>query len=184
MLLGIRKPSRVAVFISGAGSTLQTLLEMQHQMNVVLVVTNRKKAFGALRAKRFGSPVLFLPHPIQYEWLNQELRKFKIDRLFLAGFMKILPEEFVKAWENRIDNIHPSLLPQYPGLEASVHSWNEKREVGVTIHQVVAQIDAGPARLQQLALKQVETSFSEASLFLRRTEQHLLREYSLRWSTE
>lgn len=184
MLLGIRKPSRVAVFISGAGSTLQALLEMQHQISVSLIVTNRKKATGILKAKRFGCPILFLPNPISYEWLNQELQKFKIDRLFLAGFMKILPEDFVKSWENKIDNIHPSLLPQYPGLEASVHSWNEKREVGVTIHQVVAQIDAGPVRLQQMALKQVEMSFSEASLFLRRTEQHLLREYSLRWSTE
>ena len=107
MFLGLRKPSRVAVFISGGGSTLQSLLEMQHQLNVSLVITNRKKAFGALKAKRFGKQIFYQTSQTSFAEIQNLLLLNKIDKIILAGYMKILPADFVLKWAERIVNIHP-----------------------------------------------------------------------------
>ena len=184
MLSGLRKPFRYAVFISGTGSTLQCLLEMQHQLEIGLVISNKTNAFGLLKAKRFGKKCILLQNPIDYDLLQKTLLEYRIDRLILAGFMKILPSDFVDLWKEKIINIHPSLLPLYPGLDAAERSWNDQSPMGVSIHHVNAQMDEGKIFLQQTALDQLSISnmnFKDSELFLRRTEQHLLRELVLRW---
>ena len=103
--------------------------------------------------------------------------------MFLAGFMKFLPEDFVQIWENKIFNIHPSLLPEFPGLHAAEKSFQEQKTMGVTIHRVNAEVDQGKIFLQMPSLlRSVSKIFKwpQALLFLRRTEQHLLREFILR----
>lgn len=182
MLSGPRKPQRVAVFISGGGSTLQALLEMHHQMHLKLIVTSSSKAYGSLKARRFGKPVIQFGKPFNYQQLHQTLLDNKIECIILAGFMKILPTEFVEQWKNRIINIHPSLLPKYPGLKSAERSWNDNSSMGVTLHRVIAEMDAGPKLFQKTALLRPKgLTFEEAGLFLRRTEQHLLREMVLRY---
>ena len=104
MLSGSRKPSQVAVFISGAGSTLQSLLEMQHQINISLIITNKKNALGTLKAKRFGKKIIHFSKDMNYITFDKILKEHKIDRIILAGFMKILPPEFVDQWQNKIIN--------------------------------------------------------------------------------
>lgn len=186
MLSGLkRKPLRCAVFISGSGSTLQTLLEMHHQFEITVVVSNKKNALGLKKAKRFGKSCLVLKNPINYESLHQQLLEFKIERIFLAGFMKIIPKNFVDLWQGRIMNIHPSLLPLYPGLDSALKSWQDQSDMGASIHQVNDQMDEGRIFLQQRSQKapfEHQYGFEQSEIYLRRTEQHLLRELALRWN--
>lgn len=180
MLHGSRKPHNYAVFLSGSGSTLQALLEMQHQFNIKLVVSN-KKSTGLKRANRFGIPCLLLTKEMNFDSLNDVLNKHKISQIFLAGFMKILPETFVKQWENKIFNIHPSLLPAYKGLHASEKSWEDNFDMGATIHMVTKEMDEGEVILQKTSLKQPKLkSRYDAEILLRKTEQQLLRECAYR----
>ncbi|MEQ1722544.1 MAG: formyltransferase family protein [Pseudobdellovibrio sp.] len=181
MLSGLRKPARHAVFISGGGSTLQALLEMQHQINISLVVTNKKDALGALKAKRFGKTILHFNKDMSFEKLNHTLKLHNIDFIILAGFLKILPETFVNEWENKIINIHPSLLPLYPGLHSAEKNWEDNNDMGVTIHKVITEMDAGKIIIQQKCLTNPKSlAQQEALFFLRRTEQFLLREIAVR----
>lgn len=183
MFNGIRKPLKTAVFISGGGSTLQALLEMQHQLEISLVISNNKNALGLLKAKRFGKNTLFFDFKNNsFDELNDLLVQQGIQKIILAGFMKIIPKNFVDNWQDRIFNIHPSLLPEYPGLRSAERSWEDKNIMGVSIHKVIPEMDQGKIILQNKALVNSDRfSFSESMFFLRRTEQHLLREFSLRW---
>jgi phosphoribosylglycinamide formyltransferase-1 len=181
MFAGCRKPDNVAVFISGSGSTLQALLEMHHQFEIKLVVTNKKMATGILKAKRFGKPVLLISKDTSFEFLSQELKKHNISLIVLAGYMKILPELFVNEWENKIINIHPSLLPLYKGLNSVERSWQENSDMGVSLHYVTKEMDEGEIVLQKKSLRQPKDySLNEAELFLRKTEQRLLRDLTYR----
>lgn len=181
MLSGVSSRS-VAIFISGGGSTLQTLLEMQHQIDISLVVTNKKISVGCLKAKRFGKKIVYLDKKVEFLDVHEVLLAHRIGWIILAGFMKLLPANFVELWKGKIINIHPSLLPHYPGLHAIERSWCDHSKMGVTLHQVIPQMDAGPILLQQTALNQSEEfSRDEAELFVRRTEQSLLRELTIRY---
>jgi phosphoribosylglycinamide formyltransferase 1 len=183
MLYGINSPLRTALFISGTGSTLQSLLEMQHQFNIQLIVSNKKKALGLLKAKRFGKPVFVIEQEIDYSALQQELLKNKIEKIILVGFMKIIPDWFVGVWKDRMINIHPSLLPEYPGLRSAERNWQEQKDMGASLHVVTPELDQGRTLLQQKSLSNVgRYPYNEAEIFLRRTEQHLLRELCMRWN--
>ena len=182
MLSGPRRLRRTAVLISGGGSTLQSLLEMQHLLEISLVVSNKRKNTGLLKAKRFGKPVWFMGKEQNFADLSEILKKNRIERIFLAGFMKILPPEFVEAWRDQIYNIHPSLLPEFPGLNAAEVSWQKNAAMGCTIHKVTELMDAGPIVLQQTSKSAEEKlSLLESILLLRRSEQHLLRTWSMEY---
>lgn len=180
---GIRKPKKIAVFISGSGSTLQALLEMQFQSDISLVITNKDNRLGALKAKRFGKPVIFMNKSMTFDDLTIILKQHQINQIILAGFMKMLPAQFVDQWAGQIYNIHPSLLPDFPGLQSIEKNYHAKLNMGVTIHEVNRQMDQGRIVLQQQALAAAKTNVIElqqANIFIRRTEQHLLREFALR----
>jgi len=186
-LLGTRKPKNSAVFISGGGSTLQALLEHQMSSSIRLVVSNRKKAAGLLKAKRFGCQTFYFGKEQSYSDLSQKLTSMKIEAIFLAGFMKILPEDFVADWEGKIFNIHPSLLPEFPGLNSFERSFQSGSRVGATIHAVNHKMDEGQIFLQKevpllkiVQNKKRDHSVQMAEIALRQTEQHLLREFSIR----
>jgi phosphoribosylglycinamide formyltransferase 1 len=182
MLSGPRKPQRIAVFISGGGSTLQALLEMQHQIEIAVIVTNRKKALGTLKARRFGKNIIHFNKEMSFAALNQILKDLNIERIFLAGFMKLLPAEFVELWKGKIMNIHPSLLPAYPGLNSAETCWQDNFDMGASIHEVITEVDAGPILLQQKSFKKPKSlTQTESEIFLRRTEQFLLREMLTRF---
>ena len=141
----IPQASRWAVFISGRGSNLQTLLD--HSLTVGLVVTSKKKAPAVFKARRFGVPV----YEMTSDWdaLQLELKKRKINRVLLLGFMKIVPEKFVRSWKGRIYNLHPSMLPEFKGLKAFERSIEEKFDLGATFHEVIEELDAGKILLQK-----------------------------------
>ena len=183
MFFGIRKPKNTAVFISGGGSTLQALLELRFQLKIGLVVSSKQHTLGLLKAKRSGCEIYHFSKEKSYTDLSSILKSKQIDQIFLAGYMRILPIDFVNSWQDKIFNIHPSLLPDFPGLNAAEKSFQSKDNMGVTIHMVTAEIDTGPMFLQTVSATATSTSqmnFTEAQFFLRRSEQHLLREFAYR----
>jgi phosphoribosylglycinamide formyltransferase-1 len=143
------KSAHWAVFISGRGSNLQALLDAVPKIQISLVVSSNVDAIGVERAHRAGVSVLILPKNISWGELSEELKLHKVDRIFLAGFMKVIPESFIGAWPKKILNLHPSLLPSYKGLRAIERGYADGAALGVTIHWVTPELDAGPVFLQR-----------------------------------
>lgn len=175
-----------AVFISGRGSNLQALLDLGAGVDIRRVYSSRARAPGVRRARRAGVGVTILSNPIDWGELHRDLLHRRIDRVFLAGFMKIVPADFVRRWEGRIFNVHPSLLPSYPGLRAFERSWDEGADVGATVHEVIPELDAGPVVLQRRALESesIESrrrrELADGQRALSLVEQTIVRECVLR----
>lgn len=143
---------RVAVLISGRGTNLQALLDAkQDAYDVALVISNAPNVEGLERARDAGVEALTIDHqPFgkDREAFEREvdaaLRKRKIDIVALAGFMRVLTPFFVRAWAGRLVNIHPSLLPKYPGTNTHARALEAgDTEHGATVHLVVEEVDAG-----------------------------------------
>ncbi len=143
---------RVAVLISGRGSNLQALLDAkQDAYEVVLVVSNVPSAEGLQRAQARGVETIVIDHKrfgkdreaFERE-LDLELGARAIEIVALAGFMRVLTPFFVRAWAGHLVNIHPSLLPKYPGINTHARALEAgDTEHGATVHLVVEEVDAG-----------------------------------------
>ncbi|MBU2865153.1 phosphoribosylglycinamide formyltransferase [Reinekea forsetii] len=150
---------RIVVLISGGGSNLQTILDncLSGEINgrVDAVISNRPDAYGLVRAKRYGCEAITLDHK-QFtsreafdEQLQATIDEFSPDLVVLAGFMRILTPEFVQAYLGKMINIHPSLLPKYPGLHTHKRALEAgDKEAGATVHFVTPELDGGPPILQ------------------------------------
>lgn len=147
---------RIAVLISGGGTNLQSLIDsiQNGYINgeIALVVSNRKKAFGLERARNAN---IKAEHIKDEELLIKRLEEEKIDLIVLAGYLAIVSENLIRRYENRIINIHPSLIPSFcgPGYYGlNVHNEVYRRGVkvsGATVHFVSAVVDGGPIILQE-----------------------------------
>lgn len=148
---------RWAIFISGTGSNMTALLEKQNLAHVALIVSSNLNAYGLKRAKRRSIPtVIFNTKDAKRDgeisnWkdLIETLKGLNIDGIMLAGFMKILPQEFVQAFEGKIFNIHPSILPDYPGVNSIERAFADKKHTGATVHLVDEGIDTGKVLYQR-----------------------------------
>lgn len=143
---------RVAVLISGRGSNLQALIDAeQDAYEIVLVVSNVPGAEGLSRAREAGIEALALDHRPYGENreaferdLNALLTQRRVELVALAGFMRVLTRYFVRAWTDRLLNIHPSLLPKYPGTKTHRRALDAgDAEHGCTVHLVVEEVDSG-----------------------------------------
>jgi phosphoribosylglycinamide formyltransferase 1 len=158
MALG-RIPRRLAVLISGRGSNLQAILGSirtgRLDATVALVISSRPEAPGLLRAREAAVDAVCL-QPRDYadrdafeRALVERLRAADVGLVCLAGFMRLVGQPLLRAFPNRIVNIHPSLLPAFPGLEAQRQALEHGvRVTGATVHLVDADLDAGPIVLQ------------------------------------
>lgn len=181
-------PTRWCVFISGRGSNLAALLE-KPGIEVRLVVTTDPMAAGCAKARRAGVPVLEIPRQgktIDWVALDQNLRAASIDAIFLLGFMRIVPASFIAAWSERILNLHPSLLPKYPGLKSIERAFMDREAYGATVHEVVPEVDAGPllhARTSGHAGDSLKVSLSlaAAEFQVHTDEQRLVKEIVEIW---
>lgn len=143
---------RVAVLISGRGTNLQALIDAkQDAYKIVLVISNVPGAEGLEKARRAGIETLVIDHKrfgkdreaFERE-IDTELGARAIDIVALAGFMRVLTPFFVRAWAGHLVNIHPSLLPKYPGTKTHERALEAgDREHGATVHLVVEEVDAG-----------------------------------------
>ncbi|GIU30444.1 phosphoribosylglycinamide formyltransferase [Shewanella colwelliana] len=149
---------RVLVLISGNGSNLQAIIDGcddNLQAEVVGVVSNKPDAYGLVRAHHSEidtSCVIAHQGETRANYdvrLKQAIDKYQADLIVLAGFMRILSDEFVQQFEGRMINIHPSLLPKYPGLNTHQRAIdNSDSEHGASVHFVTPELDAGPVILQ------------------------------------
>ena len=147
---------RIAVFVSGGGTNLQSLIDEAQKGTIngeiALVVSNRKKAYGLERAKNAGIKAVCIKDD---ELLIKTLEEEKIDLIVLAGYLAIVSEKLINLYPNRIMNIHPSLIPSFcgPGYYGiHVHEEAFKRGVkvaGATVHFVSPVVDGGPIILQE-----------------------------------
>ena len=138
-----RYKSHWAIFISGRGSNLSALIECNFLDSIGLVISSQSRAYGLKKAKRYGIPTKVLESKIDWQDLLWTLKAYNISRIFLAGFMKILPAHFISKWQKPIVNIHPSLLPDYPGLNSIERSFKDKKLMGCTLHKVIDKVDMG-----------------------------------------
>lgn len=149
----------IGVLVSGRGSNLQALLEAARSQalggEVALVISNVETAPALLRARGAGVPALFLDHRGKTrEGFDLEvasrLREHGVDLVCLAGFMRRLSPAFLRAFPGRVVNVHPSLLPAFPGLEAQRQAFDHGVKVsGATVHLVDEGLDTGPIVLQE-----------------------------------
>ena len=145
-------PKRVAVLISGRGSNLQALMDaVQDAYEIVLVVSNVSGAPGLDRARAAGVEAIALhhkPYGKNREAFERDLDALLVERniqlVALAGFMRVLTPFFVRNWKGRLINIHPSLLPKYPGMNTHARALEAgDSEHGCTVHLVVEEVDSG-----------------------------------------
>lgn len=147
--------TRLAVLASGRGSNLQALLDAAREpgypAEVAVVLSDKADAYALERARRAGVAAKWVDAPKErlFEAVTGELEAARCDLICCAGFMRILPETFVRRFAGRIVNIHPSLLPAFPGLHAQRKAVRAGVRVsGCTVHFIDEGVDTGPIILQ------------------------------------
>jgi phosphoribosylglycinamide formyltransferase-1 len=145
----------VAVLISGRGSNLQSLIDAAgDSYRIILVVSNVEGAGGLEKAQHSGIATTVIPHNGKTREafdteIDAALRAAGAELVVLAGFMRILSDGFVRGWEGRLINIHPSLLPAYKGTRVHERVIEAKEALsGASVHFVVPELDAGPVIAQ------------------------------------
>ena len=167
--------TRTAVFISGTGSNLKSLIKFSRTakspISINFIISNNPKAKGLNYAKKFKikKKVLSFKNKILSEKkLLTFLKSNNIDMICLAGFMKILSENFIKKFKGKILNIHPSLLPKYKGLNTHKRVLiNKEKYSGCTVHFVNSRLDSGKIILQKkvkILKKETESSLAKKIL--------------------
>ncbi len=186
---------QIAVLISGSGSNLQAILDSCQSgyinADICLVLSNRQDAYGLERAKAAGITTRVLDHRgfdsrEDYDSaLVSTLTGFSPDLVVLAGFMRILTPVFTDAFAGKLINIHPSLLPKYPGLHTHRRALqNGDAEQGATVHFVTDELDGGPAILQgRVAIQPDDNEDSLASRVLTEVE-HKIYPLAVKWFVE
>ena len=151
--------TRLAILISGRGSNLQAFIDAcangELEAEIAVVISNNPAAAGLARAQQAGIPTRTVNHR-DYdsreefdEALVEALQEYRPDLVLLAGFMRILTPVFISPFAGRLFNIHPSLLPRYPGLHTHQRALDAgDSEAGVTVHFVTPELDGGPPVIQ------------------------------------
>ena len=154
------KRKNIAVLVSGSGTNLQAIINQikdgRLRCNLSVVISNKKDAYGLKRAKKAGIPAYF----IDYQGISRKehekkiikiLKKYKIDLIVLAGYMRILTSYFIEEYKGKIINIHPALLPSFAGVDGYGDAWRYGVKIsGCTIHFVDDGVDTGPIILQKV----------------------------------
>lgn len=150
---------RIAFLVSGSGTNMCNLVERIQAGEIpaipVIVISNRPGVKALEKAAALGVKTVVIDHKAYADRaafdqaLSECLEKHKVDIIVLAGFMRVLTEVFVKKYHGRLINIHPALLPAFPGAHAIQDAWDAKvKETGVTVHFVDSGVDTGPVILQ------------------------------------
>lgn len=172
---------RMAVLVSGGGTNLQSIIDAVEagtlSSQIVCVISNKEIAYGLERAREHNIPAYFI-NPKEEDFDEKLLRKLqeeKVDLIVLAGYLKILSPDLIRAYKHRIINIHPSLLPKFGGkgfygihVHEAVLAAGEK-ESGATVHYVDEGVDTGEIILQRKVV--VETDDTPESLQAKILEQ-------------
>ena len=178
-LIGLRK-TKTAIFISGKGSNLKNLIKFSKKtsspISIELIISNNKKAKGLKYSNQYNilKKIFNFNNKIDEKKLLTLLIKKKIKFICLSGFMKILSKNFIKKFDGKIINIHPSLLPKYKGLNTHQKAIKNKDKFsGCTVHYVNSKLDSGKIILQRkVKINKKDNEFSLEKKVLK--EEHLL----------
>ena len=150
---------KIGVLISGNGSNLQALIDAcahaDYPAEIVTVISNKESAYGLNRAADAGIPAHIISHRDYAsreafdEAMHEILQRHQVEIVCLAGFMRLLSPAFVRHWQGKLLNIHPSLLPAFKGAHAVADALAAGVKIaGCTVHLVIDEVDAGPIILQ------------------------------------
>ena len=183
---------KIAVLVSGSGTNLQTLIEQLHQdetsgIDIAVVISDRRKAYALTRAKRAGisTHVVRTQDFENRQDFDAEISKFVehygVELIVLAGFMKLFQPPFVHKYRNRIINVHPTLLPAFPGAHpvADTLAYGVKI-AGVTVHFVDEDVDSGPI-IAQSTVPVLDTDDEESLHNRIQVEEHKLYPEVIKW---
>ena len=172
-----KKQKNIAVLISGNGTNLQSIIDHikkgKLKCNLAVVISNKADAYGLKRAEKAKIPNYFIDHKdISREEHEKKiievLKKHNVDLVVLAGYMRIITPYFIGQYKNRIINIHPAILPAFPGTDGYGDTFNYGCKVGgCTVHFVDSGVDTGPIIIQKInPIKENDTlkSFKERGL--------------------
>ena len=189
--VGSTPHGNIAILISGGGSNLQAFIDAaasgQLQAKISLVISNNPDAAGLQRAANAGIEALCIDHR-EYEHretfdaaLTNALQEHDIDLVILAGFMRILTPVFIEPYLGRLLNIHPSLLPKYPGLHTHQRALDARdNEAGATVHFVTPELDSGPPVVQaRVAIGANDTADTLAAKVI--VEEHKIYPLAAQW---
>jgi len=151
---------RIGVLVSGRGTNLQALLDAESRGElggqITVVISNKSKALALQRARKLGITTIVVtklefPDRNKFdEQIAEVLRCYKVDLVVLAGYMRMFTEQFINEFQNRIINVHPSLLPAFKGVKAQWQAVEHGVKVsGCSTHFVTSEMDSGPIILQK-----------------------------------
>ncbi|MGH1484584.1 MAG: phosphoribosylglycinamide formyltransferase [Cellvibrionaceae bacterium] len=184
-------PCRVVVLISGSGSNLQALIDGQKKgslpISIEAVISNKADVFGLKRAATAKIATVTLDHK-QFtdresfdQALIKEIDQYQPELVVLAGFMRILTPEFVRHYQNRMLNIHPSLLPKYQGLHTHQRALDAGDKIhGVTVHFVTEELDGGPPVIQAIVPVSAEDTADTLAKRVQMQE-HIIYPMAVEW---
>ena len=182
---------RIAILISGRGSNMQAFIDAceagELEADIALVLSNKPEAAGLTRASEAGIATACINHQ---EYDSREafdaalvtcLQDFDVDLVILAGFMRILTPVFIDPFAGRLLNIHPSLLPKYPGLNTHQRALDAGDTMaGVTVHFVTAELDGGPPVIQaRVPIQPEDDADSLAARVI--VQEHVIYPIAARW---
>lgn len=186
--------TRLVILFSGSGSNLQSFIDACAEgslpATIAGAISNNPDAYGLQRAAQAGIPTRVInhrEHPSREDFdatLMQAIDAFAPDLVVLAGFMRILTPAFVRHYAGRLLNIHPSLLPRYPGLHTHARAIEAgDSEAGATVHFVTEELDGGPAILQaRVPVLAGDTPQTLAARVL--SKEHRIYPLAVRWIAE
>ena len=187
-------PCRIGVLVSGGGTNLQSLIDQIHfgdcDANIECVISNIPDVYAITRAQEANIPHYVIPHKqyatrAQFETaLVETLRQHQVNTVLLAGFMRVLETTFIDSFPGRILNIHPSLLPKYPGLHTHQRALtNGDSSHGCSVHFATAELDGGPVILQaSVPILEDDTEESLAKRVLEK--EHIIYPKCVQWLCE
>ena len=180
------------VLISGNGSNLQSIIDNAKSidLNICCVVSNKKDAFGLKRAAKVDIPCVSLYETLFDSILgfDQEIMKvidnYQAEIIILAGYMRILSADFISKYSGKILNIHPSLLPKFPGLNTHQRAIDaSEKKHGASVHFVTEEVDGGPVIAQQsVNIDSTDNSQTLAKKVLKK--EHVLYPQVIGWYTQ
>ena len=183
---------KAVVLISGNGSNLQSIINHADRIDLQIsaVISNNKKAFGLKRAESANIDTYFLDPEIfntSYSFDNELIsiiNRLGVELIILAGYMRILSSLFVHHFSGKILNIHPSLLPKYPGLNTHQRAIKESDKLhGVSVHFVTEKLDGGPIISQEVV--NIDSNDTKSSLAKKVLEkEHILYPKVIHWYTQ
>lgn len=185
------KQASIVVLVSGNGSNLQTILDQCEQGSingkVTAVFSNKSTAYGLERAQEAGVDAISLSQADFADRgafdaaLMTQIDQYQPDLIVLAGYMRILSDDFVQHYAGKMLNIHPSLLPKYPGLDTHQRAMdNGDEEHGASVHFVTPELDAGPVILQAKVPVFTEDDIEELSSRVH-TQEHMIYPMVIQW---